>query len=186
MSFSSAKGSFCWATKMWDGVKGHCSVAKLCLTFATPWTVACQASLFFTIFWSLLKLMSIESVMSTNRLILCCPLLLPSIFPSIRVFSNELALHIGWPHCWSFCTSLSKNVQGWFPLGLMVWSLCCPRDSQRVFSAPFKGWGTCWSWEMQTWASWHTAECWGLTLGTPPFDFPLCLRYKLESFSLGH
>ena len=61
--------------------------------FATPWTAACQVSLSFTISWSLLKLMSIESVMPSNHLILCCPLLLlPSIFPSIRVFSNELVL----------------------------------------------------------------------------------------------
>ena len=62
--------------------------------FATPWTAACQASLSFTDSWSLFKLKSIESVMSSNHLIRCCPLLLPSIFPSIRVFSNESALHI--------------------------------------------------------------------------------------------
>ena len=66
--------------------------------FATPWTSAHQASLSFTISWSLLKLMSIESVMQSNHLILCHPLLLlPSIFPSIRVFSNESTLHIRWP-----------------------------------------------------------------------------------------
>ena len=62
--------------------------------FATPWTAACQASLSFTISLSLLKLMSIESLMPSNHLVLCCLLLMPSIFPSIRVFSNELALHI--------------------------------------------------------------------------------------------
>ena len=74
----------------------------------TPWTAACQASLPFTIFQSLLKLMSIESVMPSNHLILCCPLLLlPSIFPSIRVFSNESALPIRWPKYWSF--SFSNN-----------------------------------------------------------------------------
>ena len=66
--------------------------------FATPWTAAHQASLSSTIFWSLLKLMSIELMMPSNHLILCRPLLLPpSIFPSIRVFSNELDLHIRWP-----------------------------------------------------------------------------------------
>ena len=66
--------------------------------FATPCTVVCQASLSFTIYQSLLKLMSIESMMPSNHLILCCPLLLlPSIFPSIRVFSNESALCIRWP-----------------------------------------------------------------------------------------
>ena len=71
--------------------------------FATPWTAAHQASLFFTISRSLLKLMSIESMMSSNHLILCHPLLpLPTIFPSLRVFSNELALRIRWPKYWSF------------------------------------------------------------------------------------
>ena len=72
----------------------------------TPWTAACQASLSFTISWSFLRLMSIESVMPSNHLILCRPLrLLPSIFPSIRVFSNELALCIRWPKYWSFSFS---------------------------------------------------------------------------------
>ena len=68
----------------------------------------------------LLKLMSVESVMPSNHLVLCCPLLLPSIFPSIRVFSNELALHIRWPKYWSFSFNLSlpMNIQDWFPLGL--------------------------------------------------------------------
>ena len=74
--------------------------------FVNPWTAAHQASLSFTISQSLLKLMSIESVMPSNHLILCRPLLLlPSIFPSIRVFSNVLALHIRWPKYWSFSIS---------------------------------------------------------------------------------
>ena len=77
--------------------------------FATPWTVACQSSLSFTISWSLLKLTSIESVPSSH-LILCCPfLLLPSIFPSIRVFSNESALRVRWPKCWSFSFNISPT-----------------------------------------------------------------------------
>ena len=77
--------------------------------FVTPWTAAHQASLSITNSWSLLKLMSIESVMPSNHLILCCPLLLlPSIFPSIRVFSNETALHIRWPKFWSFSFSFSQ------------------------------------------------------------------------------
>ena len=75
-----------------------------------PWTAACQASLSFTIFWNLLKLTSIELVMLSNRLILYCPLhLLPSIFPSIRVFSNESVLHIRWPKYWSFSFSISHS-----------------------------------------------------------------------------
>ena len=76
--------------------------------FATPWTAACQASLSFTISWSLLKLMCIKSVMPSNHLIFCRPLLLlPSIFPSIKVFSNKSALRIRWPKYWSFIFSIS-------------------------------------------------------------------------------
>ena len=74
---------------------------------ATPWTATCQASLSVTNSQSLLKLMSIESVMPSNHLILCRPLLLPSIFPSIRVFSNESVLRIKWPKYWSFNFNIS-------------------------------------------------------------------------------
>ena len=78
--------------------------------FATPWTAAHQASLSITISWSLLKLISIESVMPSNQLILCCPLLLlPSIFPSSRVFSNESVLRIRWPKYWSYSFSISPS-----------------------------------------------------------------------------
>ena len=82
--------------------------------FATPWTAARQASLSITSSQSLLKLMSIESVMPSNHLILCCPLLLPSIFPSIRVFSDESVLGIRWPKYWnlSFNVSLSNEYSG--------------------------------------------------------------------------
>ena len=76
----------------------------------TPWTADCQASLSITNSGSLLKLMSTESVMPSNHLILCHPLLLPpSIFPSIRVFSSESVLHIRWPKCWSFSFSFSPS-----------------------------------------------------------------------------
>ena len=78
--------------------------------FATPWTVAHQASLSFTISWSLLILMSIKTVMPSNHLLLCSPLLLlHSIFPSIRVFSSESALCIRWPEFWSFSFSISPS-----------------------------------------------------------------------------
>ena len=78
--------------------------------FATPWTSAYQVSPSFTIFQSLLKLMTIESLMPSNHLILCCPLLLlPSIFPSIRVFSNEWTLCIRWPNYWNFSISPSNE-----------------------------------------------------------------------------
>ena len=76
----------------------------------TPWTAACQTSLSITNSWRLLKLMSIESVIPSNHFILCHPLLLlPSIFPSIRVFSNESALCIRWPKYWSFSFSISPS-----------------------------------------------------------------------------
>ena len=86
------------------------SVAQSCLILFIPWTVALQASLSITHSRSLFKLMSIESVMPSNHLILCCPLLLPpSIFPSNRVSSNESALHIRWPKYWSFSFSISPS-----------------------------------------------------------------------------
>ena len=78
--------------------------------FATPWTVAHQASLSITNSWSLLRFMSIESVMPSNHLILCCPLLLlPSIFPRIRIFSNQSALHIRWPKYLNFSSGISPS-----------------------------------------------------------------------------
>ena len=78
--------------------------------FVTLWTAARQASLSNTSSWSLLKLMFIELVIPSNHLMLCCPLLLPpSIFPSIRVFLNESALHIRWPKYWSFSLSISPS-----------------------------------------------------------------------------
>ena len=92
-----------------------CSVQLLSyvLLFATPWTAACQASLSITNFWSLPKLMSIELVMPSNHLILCHPLLLlPLIFPQIRVFSNESVLHIRWPKYWSFSISPFNEYSG--------------------------------------------------------------------------
>ena len=92
--------------------------------FAPPWTAARQASLSFPVSWSLLKLLSTESVMPSNHLILCRRLLLlPSIFPSIRVFSSESVLHIRWPKYWSFSFSPSNEYSGlisfridWFDL----------------------------------------------------------------------
>ena len=90
-----------------------CNIVQLlsCVQlFATPWIVACQASLFITNSRSLLKLMSIELVMPSNHLIFCRPLLLlPSVFPSIKVFSNESVLHIRWPKIWSFSFSISPS-----------------------------------------------------------------------------
>ena len=83
------------------------------LSCVTPWTVAHQASLSITNSWSWLKLMSIELVMPSNHIILCRPLFLPSIFHSIRVFSNESALRIRWPKYWSFSFSISPSNEYW-------------------------------------------------------------------------
>ena len=86
------------------------SSLSLVWLFATAWAIACQASLSITNFQCLLKLMSIESVMTSNHLIFSCPLLfLPSIFPSIRIFSKESVLHIRWPEYWSFSFSISPS-----------------------------------------------------------------------------
>ena len=102
--------------------------------FETPWTAANQASLSITNSQNLLKLMSIESVMPSNHLILCCPLLLlPSILSSSRVFSNELVLHMRKPSTEATVSAsvLQMNIQHWFPLVWLVWSLYSPRDSQE-------------------------------------------------------
>ena len=106
----------CFLTCKWNNsIYCHSTVQSLSRVwlFVTPWTVACQASLFTTNSSSLLKLMSIESVMPFNHLILCYRLLLPpSIFPDIRVFSSESVLHIRWPKYWSFSISPSNEYSG--------------------------------------------------------------------------
>ena len=86
-----------------------CLIAKSCPTLCNPWTAAYKASLSFTISWSLLKLMSIELVMLSNHLILCHPLFLPSVFPSIRVFSSKSVLSIRWPKEWSLGISMGLS-----------------------------------------------------------------------------
>ena len=112
-----------WATAQFS------SVPQLCLTLSDPWTTAHQATLSLTNSQSLLKLMSIELVMPSNHLFLCHPLLLlPSIFPSIRVFSNETVLRIRWPKYWSFNFSISPSNEypglvsfrtDWFDLSIL-------------------------------------------------------------------
>ena len=106
---------FIWTVHINNMINGECccccnSVAKSCPLFVTQWTAVCQVPLSSTICQSLLRFMSIESVILSNHLILCCPLLLlPLIFPSIRVFSNESVLHIRWPKYWSFSFSISPS-----------------------------------------------------------------------------
>ena len=106
--------------------------------FETPWTAALQVSLSITISWSLLKLMSIGSVMLSTHLILCCLLLLlPSIFPSISVFSNELSLCISWPKDWSFIFSIrpSNKYSRFISLGLTSLFSLQSKGLSRVFSS---------------------------------------------------
>ena len=106
--------------------------------FATPWTAARQGSLSITISQSLHKPMSIESLMPSNHLILCRPLHLPSIFPSIRVFSNESVLHIRWPKYWSFSFNISpcNEYLGLISFRVEVWSPCSPKDSLESSPTP--------------------------------------------------
>ena len=105
--------------------------------FVTPWTAARQAALSITNSQSLLKLMSIKTLMPSNHLVLCHPLLLlPSIFPSIRVFSSESVLHIRWPNIGVSASAsvLPMSVQYWFPLGLTGWTFFQSKGLSRVFS----------------------------------------------------
>ena len=104
--------------------------------FVTPWTAVCQAALSITKSQSLLKCMSIKLVMPANYLILCHPLLRPSIFPSIRVFSNGSVLHIRWPKYWSFSFNISPSNEysDLFPLGWTGWIALLSKGLLRVFS----------------------------------------------------
>ena len=100
----------------------------------TPWTAARQASLSITTSWSLLKLMSVESVMPSNHLIFCYPLLFPpSIFPSIRAFSNELVLCIRWPKYWSFSISPSNEYSG-LPVNTVPPCFVCAKSLQSCLT----------------------------------------------------
>ena len=109
--------------------------------FVTPWTAACQASLAIINSWSLLKLMSIELMTPSNHLTPCCPLLLlPSVFPSKRIFSNKSLLCIRWWKYWSFSfirteysSVLPMNIQDWFPLGSTGWISLQSKGLLRVF-----------------------------------------------------
>ena len=121
-----------WLLPLWSSVQSAQSLSCVWF-FATPWTATLQASLSITNSQSLIKLMSIESVMPSKHLILCHSLLfLPSIFPSIRVFSNESALHIRWPKNWSFSFNISPSNEysglisfskDWLALLAVQWTL---------------------------------------------------------------
>ena len=125
---------------MWRSHCCCCSLIQLLSRvqlFATLWTAACQASLSFIIFWSLLKLKSIDSVVSSNHLILCRPLfLLPLVFPSIRIFSSELVLHIRWPKYWCFSIGASKEYSGLISFRIDWFDLLDVQGSQESSPGP--------------------------------------------------
>ena len=126
---------YLWIYYLWD--VSCCSVAVMSGLFATAWTAAHQPSLSFSISQTLLKLMSIELVISSNHLILCHHLLLPSVFPSIRVFSNDSAVCIRWLNYWSFSFSISPSseYQCCSPLGLTGLIFLQSKGLSRVFSS---------------------------------------------------
>ena len=138
--------------------------------FATPWTAAHQASLSITNSQSLLKLMSIESVMSSHHLILCHPLLLlPSMFPSIRVFSNEPVLYIKWPKYWSFNFSISPSREysglisfkvDWFDLLAVQGTLKMPRVFSNTIVQRYQFFGA----KLSLWSNSHSYMTTGKTI----------------------
>ena len=114
-----------------------CSVTKSCLTLCNPVDCRCQTLLSFIICWNLPKFMSTKSVMLSSHLILGHPLLLlPSVFPSIRVFCNKSTLCIKWPKYWSFSISPSEEYTGFISLGLTGWISLQSKGLSRVFPAP--------------------------------------------------
>ena len=138
--------------------------------FATPWTAARQASLSISNSQSLPKFMSIELVMPSNHLILCHPVLLPpSIFPSIRVFSNESALHIRWPKYWSFMVHvlLKPGLENFEHYFTSVWDAC-----NCVVVWAFFGIAFLWDWN----ENWHFPVLWSL------LSFPNLLAYWVQHF----
>ena len=124
----------------WSVVVSCCSVIQSCPTLCNPMDCSIPGfPICFTISWNLSKLMSTESMMSSNHLILCQPLLLmPSIFPSIKVFSNESALCIRWSKYWTLPSILPINIQSWFPLGFTGLISLLSKGLSKVFSTVWK------------------------------------------------
>ena len=149
--------------------------------FATPWIAAHQASLSFIISQSLLQLISIESVMPSNHLIFCCPpLLLPSVFPSIRVFSNESALHIRWPKFGVSASAsvLPMNTQDWSPLEWTGWISLQSNGFSRVFSNTTVQKPQFFSAQLSSQSNSHI-HTWPLEKPKPWLDGPLWTRWCL-------
>ena len=151
--------------------------------FVTPWTAAHQASLSITNSWSLLKLMSIESVMPSNHLILCRPLLLlPSIFPSIRVFSNESLLCIRWPKYWSFSFSISPSNEysGLISFRIDWFYLLAVQETLRVFSNTIVQKHQFFGAQLSLWSNSHPYMTAGKTIALTRPD--LCWQSDVSAF----
>ena len=150
------------------------SVAQRCLTLCDPWTAACQASLSITNYWSLLKFMPIELVRPSNHLILCRPLLLPSVFPSIRVFSSESALRFRWPKYWSFTFSISPFKDcSWLTSFRIDWfDLLQSKGLSTVFSSTTVGKHQFFNAQPSLWSHSHICT-WLLEKPEPWLDRPL-------------
>ena len=146
-----------WSQDSYNTLSQSVQLPSRVWLFATPWTAACQASLSITNSQNLLKLISIESVMPSNHLILCCPLLLlNSIFPSIRVFSNESVLCIRWSKYWSFSFSiLPMHIHDWFPLGWTGWISLLSKGLSRVFSNTTVQKHQCFGAQLSLWSNSH-------------------------------
>ena len=157
------------------------------LLFATPWTAIRQASLSFTTSWSLLKLISIELVMSSNHLSLCCShLLLLSIFPNIRIFTNESALLIRWPEYWAsaLASVLPMNIQGWFLFGLAGLISLLSKRLSRVFSSTIIQKHQFFSAQHSLWSNSHI-HTGPLSLWLyGPFSVKWCLCFLIHCLSL--
>ena len=147
-----------------------------------PWTTAQRAPLSSTVSWSLLRFVFIESVTPSNHRILCCPLLLSLVFPSIRVFSSKSALHITWPEHWSFSFSISlcNEYSGWFPLGLTVLLSLQFKGLWRVFSSTTIWKHQFFSAQPSLWSSSHICTCYWKNHS---FDYvDLCWQSDFSAF----
>ena len=160
----------------WDGNNVNTVVVDELLSrvwlFETPWTAARQASLSITISWSLLKLMFIALVMLSNHLILCCPLLLlPSLFPSIRVFSNEFALCVRWPKYWSFSISPSNGYSGLISFRIDWFGLLASKGLSIVFSSTTVWEHQIFSAQPSLWSRFHNLMTTGKTIALTIWTF---------------
>ena len=138
--------------------KGSVQLSSHVRLFATPWTAECQASLSITSSRSLLKLISTKSVMPSNHFILCCPLLLLlSIFPSIKVFSNQSVLYIRWPKYWSFIFSISPSNEysGLISFRMDWFDLLEVQGTSRVFSNTTVQWHQLFGTQLSSWSNSH-------------------------------